>query len=207
MLRDPRVDLISLHNLPRYVAIGVDPNDAQRLIPRIERWEDWCRLWSEEAARHEALAKEAADKGRVVTAAEAYVRAAIYYHCGKHLFAGHADEFRAAHDRMVWCMPRPRQSSIRRWSGSRPPTRASRYPDGCASRGATRVRRSRSCCPGSTPARRSSVPGLRRSSPAAWPRSRSTARPGRDRVSSSDYPRMGTGGRRRDRRARKPCRC
>jgi len=102
-MRDPRVDLISMHNLPRYVAIGVDPNDAQRLLPRIERWEDWCRLWSEEAARHEALAKEAADKGRVVTAAEAYVRAAIYYHCGKHLFAGHADEFRAAHDRMVWC--------------------------------------------------------------------------------------------------------
>jgi hypothetical protein len=62
-MRDPRVDLISLHNLPRYIAIGVDPNDAQRPLPRIERWEDWCRLWSEEAARHEALAKEAAYKG------------------------------------------------------------------------------------------------------------------------------------------------
>ncbi len=103
MTRDPVVDLVFAHNLPRYVAIGVDPNDAQRLIASIERWEDWCRLWSEEAARHEALAKEAADKGRAVTAAEAYVRAAIYYHCGKHLFAGHADEWRAAHHSVVRC--------------------------------------------------------------------------------------------------------
>src|SRR5262249_40321289 len=62
MTRDPRVDLVFSHNLARYVATGVDPNDAQRLIVLIERWEDWCRLWSEEAARHEALAKEAADK-------------------------------------------------------------------------------------------------------------------------------------------------
>ena len=103
MSRDPQVDLVFSHNLARYVATGVDPNDAQRLIARIERWEDWCRLWSEEAARHEALAKEAMDKGRAVTAAEAYVRAAIYYHYGKHLFAGHADEWRAAHDSVVRC--------------------------------------------------------------------------------------------------------
>ena len=103
MTRDPQVDLVFSHNLARYVATGVDPNDVQRLIARIERWEDWCRLWSEEAARHEALAKEATDKGRAVTAAEAYVRAAIYYHCGKHLFSGRADEWRAAHDRVVRC--------------------------------------------------------------------------------------------------------
>ena len=103
MTRDSRVDQIFSLNLARYVAIGVDPSDAQRLIVRIEGWEDWCRLWSEEAARHETLAKEAADKGRSVSAAEAYVRAAIYYHCGKHLFAGHVDEWRAAHDSVVRC--------------------------------------------------------------------------------------------------------
>ena len=78
-------------------------NDAQRLFNRIERWENWCRLWSEEAARHEALAKEATHKGRALTAAEAYVRAAIYYHYGEHLFAGHAEEWWAAHDSVVRC--------------------------------------------------------------------------------------------------------
>jgi dienelactone hydrolase len=103
MGRDPRVDLVFAHNLARYVATGIDPNDAQRLIDRIESWEDWCRLWSEEGARHEALGKEAADKGRAISAAEAYVRAAIYYHYGKHLFAGHPDEWRTAHDGVIRC--------------------------------------------------------------------------------------------------------
>ena len=32
MSREPQIDLVFAHNLARYVAIGVDPNDAQRLI-------------------------------------------------------------------------------------------------------------------------------------------------------------------------------
>ena len=60
-------------------------------------------MWSEEGARHEGLAKEAAAAGLKLTAAEAYVRAAIYYHYGKHLFADKPDEFRAAHDAMLRC--------------------------------------------------------------------------------------------------------
>jgi RND family efflux transporter MFP subunit len=73
MTRDLQVDLVFSHNLARYVATGVDPKGAQRLIACIERWEDCCGRWSEEATRHEALAKEAADKGRTVSAAEAAV--------------------------------------------------------------------------------------------------------------------------------------
>jgi len=71
MARDTRVDLAA-HNLARQVATGIDPKDAQRLIDRVERWgwEDWCRFWSEEAARHQKLAKEAADNGRTVSAVE-----------------------------------------------------------------------------------------------------------------------------------------
>ena len=71
MARDPRGDLAA-HNLARQVATGIDPKDAQRLIDHVERWgwEDWCRFWSEDAARHQNLAKEAADKGRTVSAAE-----------------------------------------------------------------------------------------------------------------------------------------
>jgi hypothetical protein len=70
MARDPRVDPAA-HNLARQVTTGIDPKDAQRLIDRVERWgwEDWCRFWSEESARHQKLAKEAADKGRAVSAA------------------------------------------------------------------------------------------------------------------------------------------
>jgi dipeptidyl aminopeptidase/acylaminoacyl peptidase len=103
MARDPQVDLIFSHFTPRYVATGVDPNDLNSLIARIERWDDWCRIWSEEGVRHEQMAHEAQAKGRTVTAAEAFLRAAIYFHYAKHLFADRPDEYRAAHDAMLRC--------------------------------------------------------------------------------------------------------
>jgi hypothetical protein len=103
MPRDPQVDLIFSHFTPRYVATGVDPNDLERLKSRIEHWDDWCRIWSDEAARHERFGEDASQAGRRVTASESFLRAAIYYHYGKHLFADRADEYRAAHDAMLRC--------------------------------------------------------------------------------------------------------
>ena len=103
MARDPMVDLIFSHFTPRYVATGVDHNDLQRLVSRIERWDDWCSIWSDEARRHEQHAAESAVLGRRLTAAESHLRAAIYYHYAKHLFAAAPDEYRAAHDNMLRC--------------------------------------------------------------------------------------------------------
>lgn len=103
MARDPQVDLILSHFIPRYVATGVDPNDLNRLAARIESWSEWCRIWSEEAGRHEQLAAEAADRNRRSTAAEGFLRAAIYYHYGKHLFAGSPGEYRRAHEGVLRC--------------------------------------------------------------------------------------------------------
>jgi len=101
--RDPQVDLIFSHFTPRYEATGVDPNDLRALMPRITQWSDWCRMWSEEGGRHEALGLEALAQGFKVTAGEAFVRAAVYYHYGKHLFADRPDEFRVAHEAMLRC--------------------------------------------------------------------------------------------------------
>jgi 2,6-dihydroxypseudooxynicotine hydrolase len=103
MASDPQVDLIFSHFIPRYEATGVDPNDLRRLMTEIDRWPDWCKRWTALGLRHERLADEAKRQGRQLTAAEAYVRAAIYYHYGKHLFAEHPDEFRQAHDAMLRC--------------------------------------------------------------------------------------------------------
>ena len=103
MASDPQVDLVFSHMTPRYLATGVDPNDLQRLVPRIERWDDWCRIWCEEAARHENLAHEAAKRNRNVTASESNLRASIYYHYAKHLFAHDPDQYLAAHQRMLAC--------------------------------------------------------------------------------------------------------
>jgi 2,6-dihydroxypseudooxynicotine hydrolase len=103
MASDPQVDLIFAHFTPRYIATGVDPNDLKRLVSRIDRWDDWCRIWSDEAKRHEDLAREAVERGRKLTAAEAWLRAAIYYHYGKHLFGAKPDEYQAAHANMLRC--------------------------------------------------------------------------------------------------------
>lgn len=103
MTRDPQVDLILAHMTPRYLATGVDPNDLERLAGRIQHWDDWCRIWCEEGERHETLALEAAKLGRKVTAAEGNLRASIYYHYAKHLFAHDPNQYRTAHDRMLAC--------------------------------------------------------------------------------------------------------
>jgi 2,6-dihydroxypseudooxynicotine hydrolase len=103
MARDPQVDLVLSHMTPRYLATGVDPNDLQRLSARIDQWADWCRVWCEEAARHEGLATEAAKRNRTITACEANFRAAIYYHYAKHLFAHEPEQYLTAHRRMLAC--------------------------------------------------------------------------------------------------------
>ncbi len=103
MSSDRQVDLIFSHFTPRYIATGVDPNDLQRLIARIESWADWCRIWSDEAAKHEVLAQDALAKNRPATASEAWLRAAIMYHYGKHLFGAKPDEFAIAQAHMLRC--------------------------------------------------------------------------------------------------------
>lgn len=101
MASDAQVDLIFSHFIPRYEATGVDPNDLRRLMATVERWDDWCKYWSDFGAMHERLAAEAGQADRHVTAAEANVRASIYYHYGKHLFADRPGEFRQAHEAML----------------------------------------------------------------------------------------------------------
>jgi dienelactone hydrolase len=103
MESDPQVALVFSHNSPRYEATGVDPNDLRLLIKNIGSWDDWCRVWSAYGARHEALAKQADADGYSVTAAQAFIRASIYYHYGKHLFADRPEQFRIAHENMLRC--------------------------------------------------------------------------------------------------------
>src|SRR5215467_509160 len=103
MASDPRVDLTFSLFKPRYIQTGVDPFDLERIASRIDRWEDWCSIWSDEAELHVRQAEEAVKRGHRVTAAEAYLRAAIYFHYGKHYFLVDADQYRRAHDNMLRC--------------------------------------------------------------------------------------------------------
>jgi hypothetical protein len=115
MARDPQVDMIFSHFIPRYVATGVDPNDLNALMKRIDHWNDWCRLWSEEGSRHEGLANEATARGRRVTAAEANLRAALCYHYGSP--PTRQTSFAPLTRRCCVATPPPRPISTHPWNG------------------------------------------------------------------------------------------
>jgi len=84
---------------PRLLASGVDENDAQTVLGRITRFDDWCAAWVAMAEAHERLGEEALREGRTVTAGEAFVRAAIYYHTGQSVYFDDPAEKRRVQER------------------------------------------------------------------------------------------------------------
>ncbi len=100
---DPRVSSAIAHWAPRFVSNGVPLTDFQEVTAEIERWEDWCRAWSARAAVHEALGREALDRGYGLSAGEHLSRAAVYYHFAKFVFVHDRAQMRAAHMKAVEC--------------------------------------------------------------------------------------------------------
>jgi dienelactone hydrolase len=86
MSADPRVRAAIAHWAPRMVANGIDYNDFVTTTARVGAWADWSAEWSRTAGRHEAIATTAAAEGRMLSAAEAWVRAAICHHFGKFVY-------------------------------------------------------------------------------------------------------------------------
>lgn len=101
MARDEFVQSAIDNWAPRFISNGIDYNDFQRVTGSVERWEDWCRAWSECGAVHEEMAEKAEADGCYTSAGEHYFRAAISYHFGKYLFVRWPEQLRAAHERVV----------------------------------------------------------------------------------------------------------
>ncbi|MFQ5420823.1 MAG: alpha/beta hydrolase family protein [Anaerolineae bacterium] len=101
MIEDSKIREALHHWTPRFLAIGVDYNDLQRIIGNMQSWDDWCRVWSEMGAEHEALAEQALTNGHTYTAGEVFSRAAIYYHFGQMIFYTDKVQKLAAHRRQV----------------------------------------------------------------------------------------------------------
>jgi 2,6-dihydroxypseudooxynicotine hydrolase len=104
--KDPRVEAAISHWAPRFVANGVPLSDFQEVTGSCERWEDWCRLWSERAAIHEELGAGALAEGHSLSAANHYTRAAVCYHFGKFLFVIDPAQMKQAHMKAVECRNR-----------------------------------------------------------------------------------------------------
>ncbi len=103
MPQDARVASAIAHWAPRFVANGVSLTDFEEVTASISSWDDWCGAWSERAALHEALGREALARGRHLSAGEHLQRAGVYYHFGKFLFVHDIRQMRAAHTKAVAC--------------------------------------------------------------------------------------------------------
>lgn len=103
MTRDARVEAAIANWAPRFVANGVPYPDFAEVTAGIERWEDWCRAWSDRAAVHRDLGYDALAAGYGRTAGEHLVRAGVEYHFAKYLFVDDLDQLRAAHREAVAC--------------------------------------------------------------------------------------------------------
>ena len=90
--------------LSRFTVNGVAASDFHDIVTSLESWDDWCRAWSERAAVHEALGREALESRHFVSAAEHLSRAATTYHFAKYLFVQDMNQMRVAHKRAVECL-------------------------------------------------------------------------------------------------------
>jgi dienelactone hydrolase len=103
MPKDANLQTVIAHWTHRFTANGVVYSDYAEVTDSIDRWDEWCRAWSERAAVHEAIGREALAKGQSVTAGEALDRAGVYYHFAKFLFVKDPAQMKAAHMKAVEC--------------------------------------------------------------------------------------------------------
>ena len=103
MSSDPQVKAAIAHWGPRFVANGVVLTDFEEITGKLSSYDQWCAAWSERAAHHEQLGREAFSRGHMLTGAECLQRAAIYYHFASFLFVHDVPQMKVAHMKGVAC--------------------------------------------------------------------------------------------------------
>ena len=101
---DDRVAMAISHWAPRFTMNGVTAGDFERITSSLDSWDQWCAGWSEVAAEHEQLGRDALAAGRDISAGAHLSQAAVYYHFAKFLFVDDLDQMRTAHMRAVACL-------------------------------------------------------------------------------------------------------
>src|SRR5690606_12865008 len=69
----------------------------------VDRWEDWCAVWSARGEIHETIGRRSLEAGHRLSAGEHLTRAAACYHFGKFVFVDDYDAMKAAHAKAVEC--------------------------------------------------------------------------------------------------------
>jgi fermentation-respiration switch protein FrsA (DUF1100 family) len=101
--QDALVKSAIAHWAPRFVANGVNLTDFEDVTASVVSWNDWCRAWSQRAAVHEALGRDALQHGKSLSAGEHLQRAGVYYHFAAFLFVHDIPQMREAHLKAVAC--------------------------------------------------------------------------------------------------------
>ena len=102
-VKDKRVEIAIRHWAPRFVSSGVPLTDFEEVTRSISRWDDWCTAWSERAAIHESIGRQALADGHRLSAGEHLTRAAICYHFGKFMFVHDIAQMKRAHRKVIEC--------------------------------------------------------------------------------------------------------
>jgi 2,6-dihydroxypseudooxynicotine hydrolase len=100
---DPRVKAAMTHWGARFVANGVALTDFEDVTASLASYDGWCAAWSERAALHEQLGRDAMAAGKLLTAGECLQRAGVYYHFAAFLFVHDIPQMKVAHMKAVAC--------------------------------------------------------------------------------------------------------
>ena len=103
MSSDPVLKSAIAHWGPRFIANGVVLTDFEELTGSLASYDDWCRAWSQRAAHHEQLGRDALAKKHFLTAGECLQRAGVYYHFASFLFTRDMAQMKAAHKKQIAC--------------------------------------------------------------------------------------------------------
>jgi len=103
MALDTRTKSAIAHWGARFVANGVTLTDFEEVTQSLGSWDGWCKAWSERAALHEQMGREALARKKLLSAGEHLQRAGVYYHFAKFLFVHDIAQMKAAHTRAVEC--------------------------------------------------------------------------------------------------------
>jgi dienelactone hydrolase len=90
--------------IARFTVNGVAASDFTDVLNALDSWDDWCRVWSQRAAVHEAMGREALGQRHFISAADHLCRAAATYHFAKYLFVQDIEQMRTAHMKAVECL-------------------------------------------------------------------------------------------------------
>lgn len=101
--KDELVTSAMSHWGPRFVSNGVALTDFEEITGRLQKWNDWCRAWSDRADDHEKMGRIALAEENMISAGEHLNRAAVYYHFAKFLFVHDLPQMKAAHMKAVAC--------------------------------------------------------------------------------------------------------